>query len=367
MSAPVMQYLRQLRHADSATAQVLANVRRDVKGEKARSTFDEMVRICDRNGWALDPISGKLDAQTMAFATRQVEQILTETFEEEHPDLPMAEGDIVPINTAIADGAKFFIYYIHSGGGLARFASGYSNEYPMSHIESAEVAGRVRLIKGGYEFSEEDMVTARFAGENIEPRLQGHARRAHAELHHVTGLWGREDLGLPGLINHPNIQVTDAADNGSGSTFFVDKTADQILADYRTLVNNVRHVTFDIEKPNRILHPLEIVTFLSTTRLGGDNGTIFLMELVQKAFPEQEFRILQDLAATKSSGNLTEDSLFAYTFNMRKASLVMPRLFTMGQVQQNLDMIQIPATSKVGGIKMPVPLMCNRMDGVGDN
>lgn len=314
-------------------------------------------------------VVGRTDSQTLAFFARELEFVYSEVEREEYADLPMANGDIIPVDTSLPDGAETFKYYLYGAVGVARFMNGYSSgSLPLVTIKGAAVPGNVETFANGYAYSTRDARNAQFTGMPLEAELAFAARRAHEELLQRVGLWGRADLGLPGLLNHPNIiRSTPGTSAGAGDDTWPNKTADEIIADVVTAIDTVDEVTFGKEKVNAVRMSRERYNLIRTYRMGAGDGTLTILKYLQEMYPDVTFGVLDELNASNSDGNLDAGthSLFAYTAgNKRKASLVVPMMFRQYTVQQEGLMFKVPCESSTGGVKMKSPLMCNRMDGI---
>lgn len=309
----------------------------------------------------------RADTSTLLWFSTQLEHVMAEVEGEEFPELRMANGEIIPIDTSIPDGAETFVYYLFSATGIAQFSAAYANgELPLVTLKGAKVVGNIEPMTNGYAYETREIRNAQFTGFGLETELSVAARRAHDQLLNDTGMWGQPDLGLPGLINHPNISVLDAADNGSGSTFMIDKNVDQILADFANLIHTPQRVSFNMHRVNRVEMPLDIMLLITTLRLGSGDGTLFVMDLLKKAHPNVTFAVTNELAASQSDGHLTEDAIIAYVGgDKRKVSLIQPMPFKQYPVQQVDLTFKVPCESSTGGVKLKAPSSVARMDGVG--
>lgn len=311
----------------------------------------------------------KLDAQSLAYVARQLEYVYAKAYEEEFPELRMAAGDIIPIDRSVPDGAKTFIYYLYTGSGIAKFASGYGTELSIVSVQGASVVGQVAEMENGYAYTRKDLRAAGMAGDNLDGRLSTHARRAHEELLNDTGMWGREDLGLPGFANHPNMNVVKSPANGTASSrHWADKDNDLILEDISTLIDTTNELTFGKRTVNRVEFTREITRLLKRRRLtdGSGDGYVTLWKFIQENHEGVTFGILNELSASLSKGNLTEDAALAFVGgNADLVSLVVPMDFTQNSPQESGNTIMIPCESSTGGVKMPEPLIVTRMDNVG--
>jgi hypothetical protein len=352
----------------------LARLRSTLKTPSQRRLFDEIVALPGHTQllYRDDKATGErhFDAQTLPVFARQLEQVLTEVEREEFPELPMANGEILPLDTSIDEGAETFTYYILSASGVARFVGAYSTgSIPMVSLQGAAVSGRVENMAIGYRYSTKEIRAASFAGIPLDAELGVAARRAHEELLHKTGLWGREDLGIPGLFNHPNITVTDAPATGTaGSRLWTAKTVDLMIADVALLLSTPADLTGDVEKPNRVYISPRRYRLLQYSRLtsgGGDASYPTALKFLEDVHQGVEFKPLAELQADLSDGHLAADAMFAYQAgNKRKAALMVPMPFKQYPVQMHDLDFKVPTESSTAGVKLTRPLMCHLMVGI---
>lgn len=313
---------------------------------------------------------GHADAQGALFFARQLEFVMREVYREEFDDLPFANGEIIPFDTEIPENARTFLYYLYTGLGIARFINSYARgNLPLVTMEAAQKTGRVQPFGNAYAWSTQDIRDASFTGMPLSTELGSWAKRAHEELLNDTIAWGREDLGLPGLLNHPNVTVSDSPANGSASsTFWSAKSVDNILADIFTLITTPTRLTRGREKVNMVLLPLSEMLLISTLRMGTGDGTLTVLGYVQAAYPGVQFKTVEELSASGSGGNLSTDSAYAFTSgDPKRARAVAPIMFRQYPVQQDDLMYKVPCESTTGGVIMPRPLAAHRMDGIGQS
>lgn len=310
------------------------------------------------------------DAQGALFFARQLEYVMRELYREEFDDLPFANGEIIPFDTEIPENARTFLWYLYTGLGIARFINSYARgNLPLVTMQAAQRTGRVQPFGNAYAWSTQDIRDAQFAGYPLSTELPSWAKRAHEELLNDTIAWGREDLGLPGLLNHPNITISDSPANGTGSsTFWSAKSVDNILADVFTLITTPTRLTRGREKVNMVLLPLAEMLLLQTLRMGTGDGTLTVLGYIQAAYPGVQFKTVEELSASGSLGNLSTDSAYAFTSgDPKRARAVAPILFRQYPVQQQDLMYKVPCESTTGGTIVQRPLMAHRMDGIGQS
>lgn len=329
-----------------------------------RSTFDRLVVLRAHEVLVAEGAANgdqrRYDAQTLAISAQQLEYVMGEVYEEEFPELRMANGEIIPIDTTVPEGAETYTYYLYSATGVARFSSAYSSRTsPRATISGAKLSGNVENMEGSYGYTARDLRNAAFANLPLDSMLAVAERRAHMELLNTTGLWGREDLGLPGFINHPNVSHVTPI-NGDWST----ATIDEIIADVVALATNAQVISFGMRRSNVIQLPLESDLILRTRRLGSGDGGMTIMSFLETALRGVSFEVLNELAPENSDGHLTEATAVAYTRDKKLASLIVPMPYRQYPVQQHGLNFEVPTESSTGGVKMPEPMAVTVMEGL---
>lgn len=331
--------------------------------------------------WQQLPEELRTDADAMIYSTRQLEHVMSEVYEEDFPDLVVANGEILPIDTSIHEGAKTWTYYLYSGTTVARFQAEFSDgTLPRVTRTGAEVTRHVRVEENSYAYKTSDLRHASMAKDNLDGALASLAKRGHDQLFHRTGLWGRPDIQIDGFLNHPNITISTAAQPFQGAD------VDDIIETFRILIKTVPQLTKGLRHVTRVLLSRRVVDLLETRRLGPGDGAQTIMSYLEATFgrpkpgrkqPAIEFMILEELDWTVAQeeaeagvqnvdiDDTTGDCMIAYVHNDRKvARFMQPMPFKQHPVQFfNLE-FQVPCESSHGGIRLPEPLTIHRVEGV---
>ena len=327
----------------------------------------ELARVAAETGSQRKPDEQvRHDAQTLALAARQVEHVMAGLYEEPFPQYPMAEGQIIDIDTSVPIGAKVFTWYGVTGRAIAEFVASWAGgSAPLASLGGISKSQPIHAAANGYAHSLDDMRTAAFAGFPLDQQFGRVVREGHAELHHRVGLWGREDLKLPGLVKHPGITVLDApADGTASSRYWSAKTSDLILRDVDLLVTNVSEVSYGRRQTTDVRIPRREWNQISAMRIGTVD-TVTVMDFLRKIYPGITWGILDDLAASQSGGNLSADAALAYVKDPNIVQLVIPMAFLQHPPQQVDLMIKVPCESKIGGVTLKEPPTVVRLDSIG--
>jgi hypothetical protein len=325
--------------------------------------------------WLIDQAvkkKGRADAADLPYAVRQLEHVFAQAVEARYPNLGFVDQSdpIIPWNTEVQAGSRTWVQYMYDGAGEAVFVGLVGDgDIPYVTVLGAEITGRIENIAIGYGYNRRELRSAALAGDNLDARKGSIAKRAHAEKIHFTAAWGREDLGLRGLFNHPNIAVLDAADKANGGTSWDSATPSEILADINALLSSLPDNSNELYKATDVLLPGPKMRVLEQRQLSedGNNATVTILEMVRKSHPGVTFRECNDLRAINSQGNLADDAMFAYIKGGEfGAQLVIPggMYFEQYPPQESGLNIKIPCESETGGVKLEHPLGCARLDGI---
>jgi hypothetical protein len=356
------------------SANILNKVYRELRTDTQRSILKGLAA-----GWDYMGDEYRTDDAAMLYSVRQLEYVFADVYEEDFPDLPVAMGDFLPIDTSVHEGAKTWVYYLYSGTAIARWAAdGSGATLPRVTRQGAEVTKSCHVIENSYGYTTEDMRTAAKAGDNLDPALGALAKRGHDQEFHRSGLWGRSELNVDGALTLPNMTVLTAPEP-------VDTAdVDEIIAMFSLLIRTCAQLTKGLRHTTRVLMSRRVRDKLVERRLGPGDGTLSILDYLRKTFgasedgaPAVEFKVLEELdwrvaqeeaAAGVPNVDITEetgDVLLAYIHNNDKvARLIQPMAFKQHPVQfRDLEWVT-PCESKVGGLRCPEPMTFTRMEGV---
>jgi len=357
------------------SANIFQKVYKELRTDSQRANFAGLVA-----GWAYLGDEFRTDDAGMVYSVRQLEHVFTEVYEEEWPDLPVAMGDIMPIDTSVHEGAKTWTYYLYTGTTVARWAADFSGgTLPRVTRMGAEVTKSCHGIENAYAYTTDDMRCAAKAQDNLDAALGTLAKRGHDQEFHRSGLWGRTELNVDGLLTLPNMTIMTAAEP------FDSADVDEIIDSVGTLIESVSQLTKGLRHATRVLMSRRVRDLLVRRRLGPGDGTLSVLDYLKKTFgapddtgrPPVEFMVLEELdwrtAEAESEAGVpnvdidedTGDVMLAYVHNNAKVlRLIQPMPFKQHPVQFKDLEFQVPCESKVGGVCCPEPMTVSRMEGV---
>lgn len=163
-------------------------------------------------------------------------------------------------------------YGITGGSGENLGTAGTANGVPMVQADFSKGLFKTHMIAAGTRVQWIDMQRGNMTGRNLDSLLRDGLRMTYDKHMEENTYVGFASYGTTGLLNNPDVTVTDAASNGAStgaSTKFKDKTPDQILADINDAILTAwEQAEYDRDAiPNHIIMPYEQYNYLATTRV----------------------------------------------------------------------------------------------------
>lgn len=311
------------------------------------------------------------DSEALPFLERQLTQTMAEVFSVLYPDLVMIEGGVIPIETAVDEGANFFEYIMMDGTTLARFVTSYAaDDMPMVSISASRHATPIHTIQAGYEYSRQDLRAAVFAGMALDSELGQLCRRGHLEKHNRVALWGSRKRKLDGFVNHRNVpELAPLPDPDlSGETRWAVKNPILVAQDIANMKARVRKTTKRVHRMTNLAMGTETFEILQgrpmavSTAAGIALNSESVMTWLQRVHSDVTFVDVPELMADESEGNLDSNVAIAYQGGDKKiVSYVMAMDFTQHEPQWRGLKAQIPCESRSGGVVWRYPLSGLRM------
>lgn len=127
---------------------------------------------------------------------------------------------------------------------------------------------------------------------------------------------GSTDVSATGLLNNAGVTVANVADNGSGSTLWLNKTPVQILNDVNTLLTATWLASAYAVCPGKLLLPPAQFAFLSSTLISSAGNQSILKFLLDNCITLQITGKPLDIQPVKwltGAGVMGADRMVAYT------------------------------------------------------
>lgn len=267
----------------------------------------------------------RFDAAGAVWFRRELERIRLTTIAERFPEMPMADGRIIPIRSTIPRGYKSETYYVERLTGVAKWvAVGSWDDIERSDVYFEKRTYTRERFALGYGWDTAEIESANATGKPLRNARARANRRGMAVKLNSVGLHGSQEHGYYGFFSHPNVPVAFAPAGAGGSyrwstptggSITAPKTIAEMKADLILLRRLMRTYSNNVHKMAKVFLPPSYMEALTAFVTG---TAVMGLEVLQKAFPGVTFTELDDCETGGSNGgpcimalaNLTEEELW---------------------------------------------------------
>lgn len=308
--------------------------------------------------------TGRLDANESIYFARQLEFVKSQAYDVKRPALSALS--LFPVDTSVPAGAETLTYRQYDTVGMAKVIANYADDLPRADVTAKEFTSRIRGIGISYGYSVQEIRASQMTGSSLDVKKMRAAQRGHDEKINQLAWVGDTVSGLPGFLSNSNIPGYTIPANGTGtSKLWVNKTADQIIADLNGIVNSVFTTTKGVHKPTEVwLPPAQYALISSTPRSSTSDTTILDYFLANNPFVQRVVPV-NELASNANGGNAgTYDVMVAAENLADNYQLVIPMAFMQHAPQQRNLEFTVPCESRVGGVVIEYPLAFSKADSI---
>ena len=303
-------------------------------------------------------MGARFDADESAFFARQLENVLSETFDVEYP-LYM-HRQFVPVRNEANPGAKTVTYRQGDRVGRAKFITDWASDLPRAEVKGAEFTRPVREMGIAYGWNLKEMLSARMANTPLDRDRANASREATEELLDNVACFGSPTVGIvSGFLNDTNVTITAAT--GVWSTL----PPDQSIADVNGALGRIFSNTLQRHMGNTLLVPTAAYTHISGTRLtsaSGDGGDSTVLSFMLKAIPSITSILPWWRLDTAGAGGVTR--AVVYDLDPRVVRQEIPLEYTQLAPQpKGLEFI-VPTWAMTAGTQIPYPKGIEYIDTV---
>lgn len=300
----------------------------------------------------------------LGFLESQVAHIEQQAYAIRYPEIQYPQ--LVPISTEANEWARSITHYSTDIYGKAEWFAAAAQDMPLADVTRDQHNVNVEMFGIGYGYTAEELGQAMLVpGTNLTADRAMAARRAAEEKLDEIVLMGDAAQGWDGLINNSSVTKADAPTINS-STYWADKTPDQIIAEINSVLSGIYVETKQVEMANTLLLPVAVYTDITSRRLTDSNG-MTLMEYIQKssvfsASTGQQLMIrtvrgLEDAAASSKGRAIA----YRRDPTVLKFHLPMPHRF--GDVYRTGPMsYMVPGYMRTGGLEIRRPKAVRYLD-----
>ena len=295
------------------------------------------------------------------FFARELDHVKAQSYDVEYPELTALS--LFPISNDADPGAETITYYTYDKTGVAKVIDNYSTDLPRADVNGKPNFAQIKSLGDSYGYSAQEMRASRLAGKSLDARKGESARFQIDSLNNRITWAGDEESGLMGVLSDGQSVPLYAIEAGaeSGKTSWLDKTADEILADVNGMAKQVARVTKNVERPDTLCVPADVFMDISTRRIPDTSTTVlafikehapYIKKVVSAAELDADSIGTNPYAAAEGGQGVA----FLFKNDIRKMSLENPMPFYQYPLQvQGLETV-IPCEARTAGVIFYYPL-----------
>jgi hypothetical protein len=307
----------------------------------------------------------RADAGEVGFVAKDLEFVIARTYDREYPELKGKR--LVPIDRSVDAGAEEFSYAAWDLVGKAKWIADYATDFPMVEAFLQRYVFAIAAVGVGYQYTFQDLRKCAMrrlsAGKSLDQARADAALFAHEQFLDRVLCYGDTARNLAGFINHPDIPtVAPAFGSWDTLTTLSDAENVKIANDLNKLTIAPEIATIQRHVADTLLLPLSM-----KVRLMQPTSTFVKQPLLLNWLANQEsikkVEFWNRLDAAYSEGAYTTEAIaMAYQNSAEVLFFVIPLDFTQHPPQQRGLAFVVPCESRVGGMCVPRPLACARMN-----
>ncbi|MCD8295879.1 MAG: DUF2184 domain-containing protein [Clostridia bacterium] len=334
------------------------------------ATKKHAYNVDDKNAILNSALGGELarslrfdsaEAASVFFA-RELDYIKTRSYDVIYPN-PSAL-DLFPVSSSADEGAETITYYTYDMTGRAKIIDNYDTDLPRADVTGKPTTVRIESLGASYGYSVKEMRASKLAGKHLEVQKAINARKIIDRAINEIAWKGDDAHELLGILSaKQEIPLYTLATGASGSTKWMDKTADEIIEDVKGMRAMISRLTTDVEKPDTLVLPTDVFHYISMTRLPQTEMKTVLEFLKDNVPDLKEIKSAAELNCDRTETNpyASKDDdgqgvILYYTNSPDKLTLEIPMPFLQYAVQvRNLETI-VPCEARVAGVIVYYPM-----------
>lgn len=302
----------------------------------------------------------RLDAvETTTFA-RELEHVLTRTFDMEYPGLMSRK--LIPISTEAGPWAETVTYQRWDYAGEAKIISDFADDLPLVGVSGREFSSPVVTLGTGFKYNMKELRRSTRLKRPLD-QMRGRAAREIAEraADRIAAL-GDTPTNTPGLLKNANVEVVSVVTG----TWTVSTTADQMFGDLFKLLLTPRNATKLERTPNTLVLGTDEYNLAATKHVDATNK-ITVLEQLKRTWREAFNVELEIFAWTLcDSANATNNGPRAIAYQRSPDVLfwhICMEFLPHPPERRNLAFL-VPCEMVIGGVDIPRPEAVAYMDGL---
>ncbi len=336
---------------------------------KIRNTpfYQVFAGMCDQLGLLTRNDGTRMDAagETM-FIAKTLEHVAARTYDVMYATAKART--FMPVNNAVHNGARTFVYHQWDHIGLANWITNYATDFESVNAFVKEFDKPIYSMGTSYQYSVQDLRAAQLARTPLNEKLAAAARLVVEQKIDDVAAFGDSVRGIEGFTNHSAVSVISPV-NG---TWDDSTTGAEMVADLQKLAMAPEQVSKQLIVADTLVLPLDVQPFLMKP-MGAEFSSTVL-----DVFKRSGSTIKNIEFWHKTSGNGVRDRLtgspsagvgvkraIAYKKDAQVLELVIPQEFEQFNPQQVNMAFYVPCHARIGGVNVFYPFGMTYMD-LGD-
>lgn len=309
------------------------------------------------------------DAQQAAlgFLVAQTAIVEPQVYAIRYPDIQYPS--LIPVVTDGDEWARSITFFSSDMVGRADWFHHQARDIPMADISMDQFEQGIEMAGIGYRYTlQELMIAARTPMINLQPDRASAARRAYEEFVDDVAIRGATEKGWTGLINDPNVTIVALPADGTGSSaLWANKTEEQILRDFNSILTGMWTASNQLELADTVLLPLDAMTFLAQYRMTNTTMTLLAWIMANNVYTMQTGQqlMIRGVRGLENGGTAGVGRMVAYRRDPQIVRLHIPMPHRFLPVWQTGPMVfDIPGIFRLGGTEIRRPGAVRYADGM---
>ncbi len=289
----------------------------------------------------------RMDADRI-WLERELELIESELVRIQYSEIKYAS--LVPVDYTGGPGIRSITYRVLDHIGEFEFIQDESDDLPTVDITRTEVTMNVYARGAGYRYTVDEVYAAQYEGFALETERINSVRLAYEQDAQRIAYFGKASHSMEGLFNSSQVDVV------STSTWFsTSASVDDMLAILNYAPRAIVGGSNQVEVPDTIAMAYDDYNIISTTPRSSTSDTTVLEYFLRTNPYIRNVEPVNELAASKSYGNLSKNRLVAYRRDPSKIKLRITQPLQFLPVQPKGLKFLRPAMYKIGGCQVKYP------------
>jgi hypothetical protein len=312
---------------------------------------------------------GDAAQQALSFVVQQAQYIEPQVYEVAYPEIQYP--NLVPIDSSGNEWMKSIAFLSLDKVGQANWFNHLAADVPFADVMLNKFEQGIEMAAIGYYWTlEETGQEAMISGPTINRVMERAkaARRASEEMIDRIAFFGDTTKGWTGLTNDPNVTITGAPADGTGSSaLWSTKTANQMARDINLILSGVYTNSLTTEIADTLLLPPDRFTALAQSLV--TNTAVTGLNLVQQGNAYTALsgnpltiRTVRGLE-TAGAGGVARAIAYRRDPQILKLHLPMPFNFR-SPMQVTALRFDVPGIFRTGGVEVRRPKSMQYLDGI---